>query len=228
MQGYDSVALKSDLELGGTDQKFNLLVGRELQKDYGQEPQCVLTMPLLEGLDGRDKMSKSLGNYIGIAEPPREMFGKLMSISDELMWRYIELLSFQPAATTERWKAEVRDGRNPREIKVAFAKEIVTRFQGRPAADAAQEEFEQRFRHGVLPEDMPEVTLQAPADGLPIAQLLKLAQLTTSTSEATRAIEQGGVRIDGERVTDRNLRLAAGRTLTVQVGKRKFARVRLA
>src|SRR5260221_168766 len=145
-------------------------------------------------------MSKSLGNYIGIAEPPREMFGKLMSISDQLMWRYIELLSFQPGATIERWKAEVRDGRNPREIKVAFAKEIVARFQGRPAADAAQEEFEQRFRHGVLPEDMPEVTLQAPAEGLPIAQLLKAAQLTASTSEATRAIEQGGVRIDGERV----------------------------
>ena len=225
MQGYDSVAMKADVELGGTDQKFNLLVGRELQKDYGQEPQCVLTMPLLEGLDGRDKMSKSLGNYIGIAEPPREMFGKLMSISDQLMWRYLELLSFQSAATIERWKAEVRDGRNPREIKVAFAKEIVARFQGRPAADAAQEEFEQRFRHGVLPEDMPEVTLQAPAEGLPIAQLLKLAQLTTSTSEAMRAIEQGGVRIDGERVSDRNLRLPAGRTLTVQVGKRKFARV---
>src|ERR1700704_5145743 len=223
MQGYDSVAMKADVELGGTDQKFNLLVGRELQKDFGQEPQCILTMPLLEGLDGRDKMSKSLGNYIGIAEPPREMFGKLMSISDQLMWRYIELLSFQPGATIERWKAEVRDGRNPREIKVAFAKEIVARFQGRPAADAAQEEFEQRFRHGVLPEDMPEVTLQAPAEGLPIAQLLKAAQLTASTSEATRAIEQGGVRIDGERVTDRNLRLAAGRTLTVQVGKRKFA-----
>jgi len=228
MQGYDSVAMKADVELGGTDQKFNLLVGRELQKDYGQEPQCVLTMPLLEGLDGRDKMSKSLGNYIGIAEPPREMFGKLMSISDQLMWRYLELLSFQSAATIERWKVEVRDGRNPRELKVAFAKEIVARFQGRLAADAAQEEFEQRFRHGVLPEDMPEVTLQAPAEGLAIAQVLKLAQLTTSTSEAMRAIEQGGVRIDGERVSDRNLRLPAGRTLTVQVGKRKFARVRLA
>jgi tyrosyl-tRNA synthetase len=228
MQGYDSVAMKADVELGGTDQKFNLLVGRELQKDYGQEPQCVLTMPLLEGLDGRDKMSKSLGNYIGIAEPPREMFGKLMSISDELMWRYIELLSFQPAATVERWKAEVREGRNPREIKVAFAKEIVVRFHGRAAAEAAQAEFEQRFRHGVLPQDMPEVTLQAPAEGLPIAQLLKLAQLASSASEAVRAIEQGGVRIDGERVTDRNLRLTAGRTLTVQLGKRKFARVRLA
>src|SRR2546421_5542063 len=156
------------------------------------------------------------------------MFGKLMSISDRLMWRYIELLSFQSAATIERWKGEVREGRNPREIKVAFAKEIVARFQGRPAADAAQEEFEQRFRHGVLPEDMREVTLHAPAEGLPIAQLLKLAQLTASASEAQRAIEQGGVRIDGERVSDRNLRLSAGRTLTVQVGKRKFARVRLA
>ena len=228
MHGYDSVAMKADVELGGTDQKFNLLVGRELQKDYGQEPQCVLTMPLLEGLDGREKMSKSLGNYVGIAEPARDMFGKLMSISDTLMWRYIELLSFQPAATLERWKTEVSEGRNPREIKVAFTKEIVARFHSRAAAEAAQEEFEQRFRHGVLPEDMPEVTLQSPAEGLPIAQLLKLAQLTASTSEAVRAIEQGGVRIDGERVTDRNLRVAAGRTLTVQVGKRKFARVRLA
>jgi len=225
MQGYDSVAMKADVELGGTDQKFNLLVGRELQKDYGQEPQCVLTMPLLEGLDGRDKMSKSLGNYVGIAEPPQEMFGKLMSISDELMWRYIELLSFQPLAG---WKKQLAATGNPRDIKAAFAKEIVARFHSARAAETAEAEFAQRFRHGVLPEDMPEVTLQAPAGGLPIAQLLKLAQLAASTSEATRAIEQGGVRIDGERVTDRNLRLAPGRTLTVQVGKRKFARVRLA
>src|SRR5438132_13564780 len=223
MQGYDSVAMKADVELGGTDQKFNLLVGRELQKDYGQEPQCVLTMPLLEGLDGRDKMSKSLGNYVGIAEPPQEMFGKLMSISDELMWRYIELLSFEPPATVARWKNE-----HPRDVKVAFAKEIVARFHSQAAARAAEAEFEQRFRHGVLPQDMPEVTLQSPAGGLSIAQLLKLAQLAASASEAVRAIEQGGVRIDGERVTDRNLRLAAGKTLTVQVGKRKFARVRLA
>ena len=223
MQGYDSVAMKADVELGGTDQKFNLLVGRELQKDYGQEPQCVLTMPLLEGLDGRDKMSKSLGNYVGIAEPPQEMFGKLMSISDELMWRYIELLSFEPPATLARWKNE-----HPRDVKVAFAKEIVARFHSQAAARAAEAEFEQRFRHGVLPQDMPEVTLQSPAGGLSIAQLLKLAQLAASASEAVRAIEQGGVRIDGERVTDRNLRLAPGRTLTVQVGKRKFARVRLA
>jgi len=225
MQGYDSVAMKADVELGGTDQKFNLLVGRELQKDWGQEPQCVLTMPLLEGLDGRDKMSKSLGNYVGIAEPPQEMFGKLMSISDELMWRYIELLSFRPL---EAWKKQLDATGNPRDVKAAFAKEIVARFHSERAAAAAEEEFAQRFRHGVLPQDMPEVTVQAPADGLPIAQLLKLSQLAASASEAVRAIEQGGVRIDGERVTDRSLRLRPGRTHTVQVGKRKFARVRVA
>src|SRR5438874_5847081 len=207
MQGYDSVAMKADVELGGTDQKFNLLVGRELQKDYGQEPQCVLTMPLLEGLDGRDKMSKSLGNYIGIAESPREMFGKLMSISDQLMWRYIELLSFQSAATIERWKVEVRDGRNPRELKVAFAKEIVARFQGRLAADAAQEEFEQRFRHGRLPEDIAQFTFPAPEAGLPVTQTLKLAGMVSSISEAQRLIEQGGVKVDGQRVSDRALRV---------------------
>jgi tyrosyl-tRNA synthetase len=225
MQGYDSVAMKTDVELGGTDQKFNLLVGRELQKDYGQEPQCVLTMPLLEGLDGRDKMSKSLGNYVGIAEPPQEMFGKLMSISDELMWRYIGLLSFQPL---DGWKKQLAATGNPRDVKAAFAREIVARFHSQAAAQASEAQFEQRFRHGVLPQDMPEITLQSPAGGLPIAQLLKLAQLATSASEAVRAIEQGGVRIDGERVTDRNLRLAPGKTLTVQLGKRKFARVRLA
>jgi tyrosyl-tRNA synthetase len=225
MQGYDSVAMKADVELGGTDQKFNLLVGRELQKDYGQEPQCVLTMPLLEGLDGRDKMSKSLGNYVGIAEPPQEMFGKLMSISDELMWRYMELLSFRPV---DAWKAQLDATGNPRDVKAAFAKEIVARFHSEAAAAAAEEEFAQRFRHGVLPQQMPEVTVRAPADGLPIAQLLKLSQLAASASEAVRAIEQGGVRIDGERVTDRNLRLQPGKTHTVQVGKRKFARVRLA
>jgi tyrosyl-tRNA synthetase len=228
MQGYDSVAMKADVELGGTDQKFNLLVGRELQKDHGQEPQCVLTMPLLEGLDGRDKMSKSLGNYVGIAEPPQDMFGKLMSISDTLMWRYFELLSFEPMTTIDRWKKEVEQGANPRDTKVRLAKEIVARFHGAAAADAAEAEFDQRFRHGVLPDDMPEVTVQSPADGLAITQLLKMAQLTASTSEAARAIEQGGVKIDGERVTDRGLRLHAGSTLTVQVGKRKFARVRVA
>jgi tyrosyl-tRNA synthetase len=228
MQGYDSVAMKADVELGGTDQKFNLLVGRELQKDYGQEPQCVLTMPLLEGLDGRDKMSKSLGNYVGIAEPPQEMFGKLMSISDSLMWRYFELLSFEPMPSIERWKRDVEGGANPREVKVRLAKEIVARFHGKAAADAAETEFDQRFRHGVLPDDMPEVTVQAPAEGILVTQMLKQSQLTPSTSEAARAIEQGGVKIDGERVTDRALRLTPGRTLTVQVGKRKFARVRLA
>jgi tyrosyl-tRNA synthetase len=228
MQGYDSVAMKADIELGGTDQKFNLLVGRELQKDYGQEPQCVLTMPLLEGLDGRDKMSKSLGNYVGIAEAPQEIFGKLMSISDQLMWRYIELLSFQPASQIERWKKDIAGGANPRDVKIQLAKEIVARFHNAAGAEAAEAEFAQRFRHGVLPQDMPEVTVQSPPEGLPITQLLKLAQLTASASEAARAIEQGGVRIDGERVTDRALRLLPGKTLTVQVGKRKFARVRVA
>ena len=225
MQGYDSVAMKADVELGGTDQKFNLLVGRELQRSYGQEAQVILTMPLLAGLDGHEKMSKSLGNYVGIAEPPQEMFGKLMSISDELMWRYIELLSLRPV---EAWQKELGATGNPRDVKAAFAKEIVARFHGERAATAAEEEFAQRFRHGVLPQDMPEITLQAPAEGLPIAQLLKLSQLAASASEAVRAIEQGGVRIDGERVTDRGLRLRPGKTHTLQVGKRKFARVRLA
>ena len=225
MQGYDSVAMKADVELGGTDQKFNLLVGRELQRSYGQEAQVILTMPLLAGLDGHEKMSKSLGNYVGIAEPPQEMFGKLMSISDELMWRYIELLSFRPV---EAWQKELGATGNPRDVKAAFAREIVARFHGERVATAAEEEFAQRFRHGVLPQDMPEITLQAPAEGLPIAQLLKLSQLAASASEAVRAIEQGGVRIDGERVTDRGLRLRPGKTHTLQVGKRKFARVRLA
>ena len=228
MQGYDSVAMKADVELGGTDQKFNLLVGRELQRSYGQEAQVILTMPLLEGLDGREKMSKSLGNYVGIAEPPAEMFGKLMSISDALMWRYIELLSFESPASIARWRQEIEGGANPRDVKARFAREIVARFHGAPAADAAQAEFEQRFRHGVLPVDMPEVTVPAPAEGLLLTQVLKLSQLTASASEAARAIEQGGVRIDGERVTDRGLRLLPGSTHTVQVGKRKFARVRLA
>ena len=227
MQGYDSVAMRSDVELGGTDQKFNLLVGRELQKDYGQEPQCILTMPLLEGLDGNEKMSKSLGNYVGIAEPPEQIFGKLMSISDELMWRYIELLSFEPLDTVRKWKREVEAGANPRDIKARFAKEIVARFHGKAAADAAEAEFEQRFRHGVLPEDMPQLTLAAPAGGFTIAQLLKAANLVPSTSEAIRAIEQGGVRVNGERVSDRAKKLSAGETLVVQVGKRKFARITL-
>jgi tyrosyl-tRNA synthetase len=222
MQGYDSVAMKADVELGGTDQKFNLLVGRELQRSYGQEPQVILTMPLLEGLDGKEKMSKSLGNYVGIAEPPQEIFGKLMSISDELMWRYIDLLSFASQSETSKWKDE-----HPREVKVRFAKEIVARFHGKAAADAAEADFESRFRRGETPEDMPEITLHA-AGGMAIAQVLKQANLAPSATEAQRMIEQGGVKIDGERVADRALRLKTGTTVVIQVGKRKFARVRIA
>jgi tyrosyl-tRNA synthetase len=217
--------MKSDVELGGTDQKFNLLVGRELQKDFGQEPQCILTTPLLEGLDGVQKMSKSLGNYVGIAEPPREIFGKLMSISDELMWRYIELLSFEPMANARKWRQEVAAGANPRDVKVRFAQEIVARFHGAGAARAALEEFESRFRHGQLPEDMPAVSLKAPEGGLAIAQAIKQAGLAPSVSEATRNIEQGGVRLDGERLADKALKLARGASVVIQVGKRKFARV---
>jgi tyrosyl-tRNA synthetase len=222
MQGYDSVAMKSDVELGGTDQKFNLLVGRELQKDFGQEPQCILTMPLLEGLDGREKMSKSLGNYVGIAEPPQDIFGKLMSISAELMWRYIELLSFEPISSVEKWKRE-----HPREVKARFAREIVARFHGAAAAERAQTEFESRFRHGALPADFAEATLKCPDGGLALTQVLKLSGLAASASEAARAIEQGGVRLDGERVSDRALRLAPGRTVTLQVGKRRVLKVRI-
>ena len=219
MQGYDSVAMKADVELGGTDQKFNLLVGRELQKQYGQEQQCILTMPLLEGLDGKEKMSKSLGNYIGIAEAPREMFGKLMSISDELMWRYITLLSFESEQAIAAWKKD-----KPRDVKARFAKEIVARFHDRGAAEAAEAEFEQRFRHGVLPQDMPEVSVEL-AEGGTFAQLLKAARLVESTSEANRMIEQGGVKVDGERLSDRALKAARGKSYVIQVGKRKFARV---
>ncbi|MBK7899242.1 MAG: tyrosine--tRNA ligase [Betaproteobacteria bacterium] len=225
-QGYDSVALRSDVELGGTDQKFNLLVGRELQKHYGQLPQCLLTMPLLEGLDGVNKMSKSLGNYIGINEPAREMFGKLMSVSDELMWRYYELLSFRSEADIAGLRAEVAAGRNPRDIKILLAQEIVTRFHGSTAAFSAQEEFEARFRRGVLPEDMPAIMLNC-GDELPIAQVLKLAGLTTSTSESLRMIDQGGVRANGEKVSDKTLSLMRGDVVVLQVGKRKFARVTL-
>jgi tyrosyl-tRNA synthetase len=220
MQGYDSVAMKADVELGGTDQKFNLLVGRELQKQTGQEPQCILTMPLLEGLDGKEKMSKSLGNYVGIAEPPQEMFGKLMSISDELMWRYIELLSFEPPAAVAQWKKD-----HPREVKARFAKEIVARFHSAAAAQRAEEDFESRFREGELPNEMPELRVSAPAGGIAIVQLLKQANLTPSTSEAQRMIAQGGVKLDGERVSDKALKIPAGRTVVVQVGKRKFARI---
>ncbi len=224
MQGYDSVALKSDIELGGTDQKFNLLVGRELQREYGQEPQCILTMPLLEGLDGVEKMSKSKNNYVGITEAPAQMFGKLMSISDELMWRYYELLSLRSLAQIAQLREECAAGRNPRDAKVALAQEIVERFHSRAAADAALAEFEARFRHGALPENIPEVVLRGAP--MPIAQLLKQAQLAPSTTEANRNIEQGGVRIDGERVEDKALKVPAG-TYVVQVGKRRFARVTL-
>ena len=220
MQGYDSVAMKADVELGGTDQKFNLLVGRELQKQFGQEPQCILTMPLLEGLDGKEKMSKSLGNYVGIAEAPPEIFGKLMSISDELMWRYIELLSFESPATIQQWKKD-----HPRDVKVRFAREIVARFHSPAAAQRAEADFSSRFREGEMPDEMPEVTVQAPAGGILIAQLLKQANLTPSTSEAQRMIEQGGVKLDGERVSDKALKIPAGRTVVAQVGKRKFARI---
>jgi len=228
MQGYDSVAMKCDIELGGTDQKFNLLVGRELQKHFGQRPQCILTMPLLEGLDGVNKMSKSLGNYVGIDEPPAEIFGKLMSVSDELMWRYIELLSFESLATIAGWRKAVAAGGNPRDIKVTFAREIVARFHSQEAAARAEQDFAARFRDGAMPEDMPEVTVAAGTQGIALAQLLKAANLTASTSEALRMIEQGGVRIDGERAGDKALKLAAGRTVVLQVGKRKFARVTLA
>jgi tyrosyl-tRNA synthetase len=225
VQGYDSVALKADLELGGTDQKFNLLMGREMQKHFGQPPQCILTMPLLEGLDGTSKMSKSLGNYVGVTEPPGEIFGKLMSVSDELMWRYIELLSFEPLDTIQEWKHRVTAGSNPREVKVAFAKEIVARFHGPAAAKAALADFEARFKHDEIPEDIREVSLSAKGDGLALPQVLKQAGLTASTSEALRMIEQGGVKVNGERVSDKALTLARGERCVVQVGKRKFARV---
>jgi tyrosyl-tRNA synthetase len=221
MQGYDSVAMKADVELGGTDQKFNLLVGRELQKDFGQEPQCIVTMPLLEGLDGKDKMSKSLGNYIGIAEPAQEIFGKLMSISDELMWRYFELLSFRPASEIAKWRGEIASGRNPREVKVLLAKEIVARFHSAAAAEQAQAEFDARFRHGQVPEDVPEKRVSEAH----IVKVLKESGLVPSTTEAARLIEQGGVRVNGEKISDRNLQLKRGETLLIQVGKRKIARV---
>ena len=223
MQGYDSVALKADLELGGTDQKFNLLVGRELQKDYGQEPQCILTMPLLEGLDGVEKMSKSKGNYIGITEPGNTMFAKLMSISDPMMWRYYELLSWQSLDVIAGLKAEVAAGKNPRDVKVALAQEIVARFHSKQAADDALADFVNRSKGGI-PDDVPEVALSGAPLG--INQLLKQANLCASASEATRMVEQGGVRIDGTVISDKGLKVEAG-TFVLQVGKRKFARVTL-
>ncbi len=226
VQGYDSVAMSADVELGGTDQKFNLLVGRQLQQSYGQAPQIVLTMPLLEGLDGVQKMSKSLGNYIGITDSPRDMFGKLMSISDELMWRYFELLSFRPAADIASLQRQIGEGRNPRDVKFELAGEIVGRFHDAAAATAAEEEFIARFRSGALPEDMPEVALDGDDGGLGIAAVLSQARLTASNSESFRMIGQGAVRVDGERVDDRGMVLAPG-AYVVQVGKRRFARVRV-
>ena len=227
IQGYDSVAMKADVELGGTDQKFNLLVGRELQKHFGQEPQVILTMPLLEGLDGVNKMSKSLGNYVGIHDPPGEMFGKLMSVSDDLMWRYIELLSFESSATIAQWKRSVAEGANPRDTKVRFSQEIVARFHDREAAKHALEDFESRFRHGGVPEDLVEQVLTVPRGGASIVQVLKASGLCSSASEAVRMIEQGGVRVDGEKVSDKAAKLAAGATYVLQVGKRKFAKATL-
>ncbi len=225
MQGYDSVALRADIELGGTDQKFNLLVGRELQRGYGQEPQCILTMPLLEGLDGVEKMSKSKGNYVGITEPPQSMFGKLMSISDTLMWRYYELLSFRSLDEIAALRRECDAGRNPRDAKVMLAQEIVARFHSKSDAGHALAQFEARFRDGAMPDDMPDVSLGGGAAGLPIAQAAKQAGLVESTSEALRLITQRGLKVDGAVVADKGLTLAAGTTVVVQAGKRKFARV---
>ena len=225
IQGYDSVAMRADIELGGTDQKFNLLVGRQLQEAYGQAPQVVLTMPILEGLDGVQKMSKSLGNYVGITEPPDEMFGKLMSISDELMWRYMELLSAESMSVINRWREECKEGANPRNYKVAFAQEMITRFHDRQSAEKALLNFEARFKQGLLPDDLQEVILKVAGDGIGIASLLKDLSLTASTSEAIRMIQQGGVKIDGERVEDSKAQFRPGATHIVQVGKRKFAKV---
>ena len=224
LQGFDSVALKADVELGGTDQKFNLLMGRELQKQAGMAQQCVLTMPLLEGLDGVNKMSKSLGNYIGIAEAPEVIFAKIMSISDELMWRYIDLLSFASLEGIDKWKKDVAAGQNPRDIKVQFAQEIVARFHSVADAEKALTDFQTRAKGGI-PDDVPEVSLTIEGDSIGIAQLLKMAGLVESTSEAYRAMEQGGVKIDSEKVSDRQLQLAKGQSVVAQVGKRKFANV---
>jgi tyrosyl-tRNA synthetase len=225
VQGYDSVALKADIELGGTDQKFNLLMGRELQKHFGQAPQCVLTMPLLEGLDGVNKMSKSLGNYIGVTDTPTEMFGKIMSISDVLMWRYLELLSFRSLAEIATWRTEVEGGRNPRDIKVLLAQEVVARFHSQQAAVDALAEFEARFQKGVLPEDMPEVAVASQDGKVGVPQMLKQAGLVDSTSEAMRMIQAGAVKLDGERVNDKGDTVKAGSVVVAQVGKRKFARI---
>ena len=227
VQGWDSVAMEADVELGGTDQKFNLLMGRELMRGEGQEPQCILTMPILEGLDGVQKMSKSLGNYIGIDDSPNDMFGKIMSISDDLMWRYFELLSFRPMSEIEGFKTEMAEGRNPRDIKFLLAEEIITRFHDAASAKAAQDDFVARFSKNAMPNEMPELTMAAGEQGIGIATLLKQAGLTASTSEAFRMIQQGGVKLDGEKVSDKALTLESGVTVVAQVGKRKFARITL-
>ncbi|MBT8064603.1 MAG: tyrosine--tRNA ligase [Xanthomonadales bacterium] len=223
-QGYDSVVLECDVEMGGTDQKFNLHVGRHLQQHYGQPPQVIITLPLLEGLDGVQKMSKSLGNYVGITEPPGEMFGKLMSISDELMWRYFDLLSFRSNEDIAGLKAEVENGRNPRDVKFLLCEEIIERFHDREAAVAAREEFISRFQQGQMPDDIPQRTLETGGEGIGLAAALSQCGLTSSNSEAFRMIQQGGVRIDGEKVSDRRLRLEAGFSGVLQVGKRKFCK----
>ena len=227
IQGYDSVALNADVELGGTDQKFNLLVGRQLQQAYGQQPQVVLTMPLLEGLSGGDKMSKSLDNYVGIDEPPDAMFGKLMSISDELMWRYFELLSFRHIDDIADLRTQIDQGRNPKEAKIELARELVSRFHSPAAAEKADQAFNRRFSRGELPEDIPETTKEVGESGLPLANLLQKLNLTASTSEAHRLVKQGAVRLDGEKVSDSRQIMLADQTLIIQVGKRKIARVTL-
>jgi tyrosyl-tRNA synthetase len=225
VQGWDSVALEADVELGGTDQKFNLLMGRELQKSEGQRPQTVLMMPLLEGLDGVQKMSKSLGNYIGITDSPTEMFGKIMSISDVLMWRYYELLSFKPLEEIEGYKTDIENGKNPRDVKIDLAKELIARFHDEAAAQAAHDEFINRFQKGALPDEMPELEITAEGGEIGIANLLKEAGLVGSTSDAFRMIKQGAAKIDSEKVTERGLAIKAGTTAVYQVGKRKFARI---
>lgn len=224
IQGYDSVALKADLELGGTDQKFNLLMGRELQKHFGQSQQCILTMPLLEGLDGVNKMSKSLNNYVGITESPKEIFGKLMSVSDQLMWRYLELLSFETLQTIQKWREEVQEGCNPRDIKVKLAQEIVTRFHSQRDAVEALADFESRFKHGALPDEIPEKIIQTQDNEMPLVQILKLTGLTASTSEALRMIDQGAVKINGEKIENKSTKIMRGESVVIQVGKRKFVK----
>lgn len=225
IQGYDSVEMKADVELGGTDQKFNLLMGRQLQEQHGQKPQCVLTMPILEGLDGVQKMSKSLNNYIGIADAPKDMFGKIMSISDDLMWRYFELLSFRPMSEVEEFKQEMQAGKNPRDIKFLLAEEIIARFHSEAEATAAREGFIAQFAKNRIPDDIPELAFEAPEEGYPIANLLKDAGLCGSTSDAMRMIQQGAAKIDGEKVADKSVRIMKGTQAVFQVGKRKFARL---